>query len=209
MSAPQEDRELALAWRSGDAGSGERLIERYYDGIVRFFRTKTYRDQDDLVQRTFLACAESIARFRDEGSFRAFLFGIARNLLLEQIRRRARSAQRVDPDLSVRSVRDIEPGVSTIAWRREEQRLMVHALQGLPVELQLALELYYWADLSVAELAEVLELAPGTVKSRLHRARRLLREAMDSMTLPPELEKSVRSLVADWVDEVRSPPLEH
>ena len=56
---------------------------------------------------------------------------------------------------------------------------MLAALNGLPLDLQIALELYYWEELSVVEVAAVLEVPEGTVKSRLHRARQLLREQLD------------------------------
>src|SRR5690606_17645112 len=48
------DRELFEAWRTGDRAAGQQLIERHYDAIVRFFRTKAGPQTDDLVQRTFL-----------------------------------------------------------------------------------------------------------------------------------------------------------
>lgn len=196
---PASDSELLAQWRDGDASSGEALIERYYDSIVRFFRTKTHGDIDDLVQRTFLRCSEAIARFRGEGSFRAFLFGIARNVLLEKIRSRARHRQRVDPDLGVTSVRDLNPGISTAMWRKREKQAMVDALQHIPLDMQLILELFYWEELSVAELAETLEIPPGTVKSRLFRARKLLKEQMDQAPLAPELQRSVQAQFGHWV----------
>lgn len=73
---------------------------------------------------------------------------------------------------------DLAPGLSSVAVQRAEQRLLVAALQRIPLDLQMAIELYYWEELSVAELATALEIPPGTVKSRLHRARELLRQEM-------------------------------
>ncbi|MEM7156604.1 MAG: sigma-70 family RNA polymerase sigma factor [Myxococcota bacterium] len=197
-----DDAPLALAWRDGDDQAGARLIERYYDAIVRLFRTKTDRDVDDLVQRTFLRCAEARDRYKG-GSFRAFLFAIARNVLFEKIRARAREARMLEPDPEVASIRDLDPGVSTAAWHRREQRIMVEALQTLPLELQLALELTYWEELSGPELAEVFGVPAGTIKSRLHRARTLLREAMEALVVPSEVEQSVREVVERWVAEVQ------
>jgi RNA polymerase sigma-70 factor (ECF subfamily) len=196
------DIALANAWNSGDRSAGEELVARYYESVARFFRTKAGKHADDLVQRTFLCCAEAAGRFRGDSSFRSFLFGIARNVLLEHIRGRARDA-RIDPDLGVSSIHDLDPGVSTIAFRRAEQRLLIAALQRIPVEAQLGLELYYWEELSITELAQVLGVPEGTVKSRLHRARELLGEAMQSVPASPDEQESVRVLLHEWRRDIR------
>jgi len=172
-----DDAALFAAWRGGDRASGEALIERHYDAIARFFRTKAGEHADDLVQRTFLVCAEPGASFRGEGSFRAFLFGVGRNVLFEHFRGRVRDGHG-EPDFARSSIMDLAPGVATVAGKRAEQRLLLQALQHLPLEAQLLLELYYWEELSIDEVAAVLTIPPGTVKSRLHTARALLREAL-------------------------------
>ena len=200
------DQALLSRWREGDAAAGETLISRYYDAIVRFFQTKASRDVDDLVQRTFLRCSEGIRRFRGEGSFRSFLFGVARNLLFETYRGRRRDAGRLNPDFGVSSARDLDPGASTAFAKREEQRVMIDALQQIPLELQLALELYYWEDLSVSELAVVLAIPPGTVKSRLFRARKALMEQSERAMLPPEVEQSVRETYGAWLTPAEASP---
>lgn len=167
-----DDRSLFEAWQAGDRDAGQALIERHFDAVLRFFQTKAGADAEDLVQRTFLACVEGGARFRGSSSFRAFLFGIARNVLLEHIRARTK-ARLVDDDFAVSSVIALQPGVSTLAFQRAEQRLLVQALQRIPLDLQLGLELHYWEDLSVAELAEVLGIPGGYgEESLVPRARR-------------------------------------
>jgi len=197
MEATLTDAELFAAWRAGDRTAGESLIERHYDAIARFFRTKAGEHADDLVQRTFLVCAEPGASFRGEGSFRSFLFGIARNVLYEHIRRRVRDGQ-PEPDFAASSIMDLAPGVATIAAQRAEQRLLVQALQNMPLESQLLLELYYWEDLSIDEVASVLSIPKGTVKSRLFAARSVLRDKMESMATTPEDARSVRALIQAW-----------
>ncbi len=198
-----DDVALFEAWRDGDRGAGAELIRRHYDSVVRFFRTKTGAAADELVQQTFLACAEALGRYRGEAGFRAFLFGIARHKFYEHLRRRARHA-RVDADFGVTSVLDLDPGISTVAAERSAQRLMVAALQRIPAELQLVLELYYWEDLSVSELAEVLDVPAGTIKSRLHRGRKLLREAMEQVPAAEDDRRSVRSVIDGWAKDVRA-----
>lgn len=197
----RDEAALHEAWKAGDRAAAEELIERHYDSIVAFFRTKAGAHADDLVQLTFLRCAENMASFRGEASFRAFLFGIARNILFEHIRGRVRDGH--VPDLNVSSILDLQPGVATLASQHAEQRLLVAALQRIPVELQIALELFYWEELSIDELAAVLEVPPGTVKSRLHRARGLLREAMENLPSLREEKESLRAKLAAWLTDVR------
>ena len=154
-----------------------------------------------MAQRTFLRCVEPRNDYQGLSTFRAFLFGIARNVLLEYIRSCVRD-RKVDPDFSVRSVLDLNPRASTMAFAKAEQRQLVAALQQLPVDLQVTLELFYWEELSVEEAAVVLEIPPGTVKSRLHRGRTLLRELIENA--PPEAGlESVREQLERWSADVR------
>ncbi len=163
-----------MRWRDGDRSAGQRLITSHYDAIVRFFRAKVTGPSDELVQATFLACAESLDRFRADSTFRAYLFGIARFKLLEHLRAKARAAK-IDPDFGVSCILDCDPGVSTVLAKSTELRQLKLALARLPVDTQTLLELHYWQELSMNELACVFETKPGTIKSRLFKARELLR----------------------------------
>ncbi len=198
-----DDLDLHRRWRDGDRRAGTELVERHYDSVHRFFQTKTGPEADDLVQRTFLAAADRERGFRGESSFRTYLFGIARNVLFEHFRHRRRDA-RVDPDFSVSSAAELAAGPSTFAADRVEYRIMVDALRGLPLDIQLTLELFYWEEMSVGELAEVLQIPPGTVKSRLHRGRGLLKDAMDGAATTPDETASVRMLLADWAQQMQA-----
>jgi RNA polymerase sigma factor (sigma-70 family) len=196
-----DDAALVAAWQGGDKTASGLLIERHYDAITRFFVGKASAAADDLTQRTFLVCAEAIATFRGQGSFRAFLFGIARNLLLEHIRGRVRDGQ---PDFEQCSLVDLTKGVFSLAAQRAELRLLGRALQHIPLELQILLELYYWEELGLDELAVMLGVPEGTIKSRLHRARTLLREAMAKVPASKEEQESAGQLLATWVAGMRA-----
>ena len=179
-----EDAALLEAWRSGDQAAGRSLVERHYESVLRFFRTKAGEEADDLVQRTFLRSVEAAGRYRGDSSFRAFLFGIARNVLFEHIRARLRDGK-ASPDFGVSSIADLNPRASTLAFQKAEQQLLVEALQQMPVEIQIAIELHYWEELSIEEVAQAVEVPAGTVKSRLHRGRALLKDAMQKLGAPP------------------------
>jgi RNA polymerase sigma factor (sigma-70 family) len=195
-----DDAELYAAWRAGDKHAGEALVTRYYDAVLRFFRTKVGPRADDLVQRTFLACAEG--GFRGESSFRSYLFGVARNILFKSFRGHQRDAM-VDPDFTVSSVHELAPGPSTVMAKRTEQRLLLEALRRIPLEFQMLLELFYWEELSISELSSVLGLPDGTVKSRLRRGRALLKEAIALLPSSPEEKESVRVLLGEWTERMQ------
>lgn len=191
-----DDSALFEAWRAGDRKAGAELVERHYDSVARFFSTKAGEHADDLVQRTFLGCTEAAARFRGESGFRTFLFAIARNVLFEHIRHQTKGRAR-ELDFETASIADLQPGIATQAARRAERRLLVRAMQHLPLELQIVLELHYWEELRVEELAAMLEIPPGTVKSRLHRGRGLLAEAMERLATTPEERQSAVTLMQE------------
>lgn len=173
------DDELLQAWAGGDQSAGATLLRRHFDALHRFFRTKAPDDHQDLIQSTMLECMRSKDRFRGDAPFRAFLFGVARNCLLHHFRSRFRD--RLDFDASHSSVVDLDPRPSTLAVRNEEHARLLEAMRRIPLELQVVLELHYWEELGTRELAVVLEIPQGTVKSRLRRAREALRNALNDL----------------------------
>jgi RNA polymerase sigma factor (sigma-70 family) len=193
MHEERSDYELLLAWRGEDAQAGNALVRRHFRSIFTFLRSKAPEHVDELVQRTFLACVEARERIDENRSFRAYLFGIARRQLIYHYRRTRREGERFDPMLE--SVHDLAGTPSQVAALRQEQELVFEALRGLPLDLQITLELHYWEELTVKEVAAVLELPPGTVKSRLHRAREQLRTRLQQLGAPTEvLDSSIDHL---------------
>ena len=167
------DAELLKAWRAGDRTAGRELFSRHSGSVTRFFRNKIDGDIDDLVQRTFLACVEAKDRVRDGSSFRAYVLRIARNELFNHYAARHRQASRVDPLTT--SILDLGASPSVMVAAGERDRALLAALRRLPLDLQTALELHYWEELTTGELSDVLGIPQGTVKTRLFRARELLR----------------------------------
>ncbi|MCC6621856.1 MAG: RNA polymerase sigma factor [Deltaproteobacteria bacterium] len=196
------DHDLFLAWGQGDRRAGAELIERHYPAVERFFTHKVGDRADDLVQRTFLVCAESAAGARGVGTFRGFLFGIARNVLCDHLRKKTRDGKS-NPDFSESAIIDLVPGAATLVSAAADRRQLALALQRIPLDLQVLLELFYWEELSIDELAQTMGVPPGTIKSRLHRARGLLREAMERQPAPEEEMRSARTLLTRWLAEVR------
>ncbi len=191
-----DDFELLDAWRAGDMDAGSQLFDRHFDSIHRFLRNKVGDDTDEVMQRTLLACVESRDRFRRASSFRTFLFGVARLELLTFYRRKRKLARNVA--LENHSLYDLDPSPSTVVAQHMEQRLLHEALRRLPIDLQIALELHYWESMSATEIATVLEIPPGTVKSRLRRAKELLRESMRVLALTKEQLESTLGDLEGW-----------
>lgn len=192
MSEEATDKELLLAWANGDTNAGDKLVRRHFSAVFRFLDGKISGPVDDLTQRTFTACMESAGRFRGDSSVRGFLLAIARRLLLDHLRRSYRAAKVFDPAVvSIGAMQDAyaqTPG--SVLVEQQSHALLRAALRRIPLDFQMTIELYYWHDLPIAEVAEALDIAPGTVKSRLSRARDLLRAEIDRLAQSPELAQT-------------------
>ncbi|MCB9718082.1 MAG: sigma-70 family RNA polymerase sigma factor [Myxococcales bacterium] len=195
---PRSDAELLVAWRAGDEDSGRALLVRHFRPLTRFFRNKVDVGVEDLIQRTMLVCLEHADRLRDASSFRAYLFTIARNELYRHLRR-----GRAELDLTLCSIHDLQPSQGTQLVRREEQRILLAALRRLPLELQVTVELYYWESCTYPELAEILGVHRETIKSRLRRAKELLRERIAEIEGGAELSEASIEQLEDWARALR------
>jgi RNA polymerase sigma-70 factor (ECF subfamily) len=166
------------SWAAGNGEAGNQLIERYFDPVYRFFRTKT-RDADveDLVQQTFLACLEAHARYQARSSLITFLFAIARNQLFNYYR----SHRREPLSDCMSSQVDVRTSPSGALAKLEDARLLVEALLRIPMDAQVILELAHVEGLPASEIAEVLGIAVGAVHTRLHRARQSLRDSVRAL----------------------------
>ncbi len=173
-----EDPELLAAWGGGDLGAGEALFERHFEPVARFFRNKlggVSEGADDLIQQTFLGAVEGRARFRGESSFRTYLFGVARNVLLKHYRQRHQDGAR-HVDFQLTALHDLDPSPSAVLARDHEHRLLLHGLRRIPLESQIALELHYWEGFTAREVGDALELPLGTAKTWIRRAKQQLCE---------------------------------
>jgi RNA polymerase sigma factor (sigma-70 family) len=196
-----DDIELLAAWRAGDRHAGSSLFSRHFEGVRRFFVNKLGSDTEDLVQRTFLICAE-VGRVGFEGrsSFRTYLLGIAHNVLREHLRRRHRTHA---IDLESQSIVDLAPGPSTLLAGRVEHRLLLEALRTLPLRYQILLELYFWEKLTGPELGEILGVPENTARSRVRRGKVLLREAVLALQASPTALESTATDLEKWAAELR------
>ena len=201
-----EDGALLGRWRAGEKRAGEQLFERHYASVRRFFQNKVPpHAHRDLAQKTFLACVEAPERFEARSSFRTYLFGIAHHVLLDHLRLEQRRAGRED-DVDDLVLADLVPAADDVVHARREQRLLLKALRQLSLPLQVMLELQYWESLSNSEIAEILALPLGTVKTRLRAARLELEATVAQLAGSPEALRSTLDTLQRWADRVRPAP---
>jgi len=196
------EQALVAAWLTGDRQAGFRLFERHYDAVARFFHHKVPEHSADLVQRTFLGCVESLPRFRGHASFRSYLFAIAYRQLCRHFRDHGREQARID--FGSVSVEDLRPSPTAAIGAREDLRLLLAALRRIPLDLQVLLELHYWERMTTGEIAEALEIPAGTARTRLVRARDLLRAKMAELAADPPLVDSTLAALERWAADLRA-----
>ena len=118
-----EDARLLEGWRAGDDRAGEALFTRHADAVARFFHNKVRVGAEDLTQATFLRMVEGKERVREGRKFRAWVLGIAHNVLRKHLRQLQRGAL---VDASVDSMAKLQPGPSTVLGERREHLSLIH-----------------------------------------------------------------------------------
>lgn len=197
---PSDDKLLAR-WRQGEREAGKALFERYYEILERFFANKIPEGISDLVQETFRLCLEARDHIADPSKFRSYLFSVAYNVLRGHFRKKGRRGTEVD--LAEAPVEALLPGACSVLVAREEQRLLLEALRRIPANDQFILELQYWEELKVDEMADILKVPTGTVKSRLSTARGRLRAAIQALASSPEVLESTLADLDAWARQCR------
>lgn len=191
---PDDNTEtLLIRWRSGSRDAGNRLLRRYVPELTGFFGRRSSGNAEELVQRTLLACAQSVGRFEGRSTFRSFLFGIARNQY-SMYRRAEAFSGREAVTLATRP----EEGPSQLAAARQEHVILVLALRRVEPDFSIVLRKFYWDERSVDEIAEELGIPAGTVKSRLARGRAALKANVSKVTSRGEVRTAALRELSNW-----------
>lgn len=182
--------------------AGEELFKRHFDGIHGFLRRMISDSSvEDLVQSTFMQCVKSADKFTGASTFRAYLYGIARNVLYEHLRVRHRR-ERLE-DLFERSLEELGDSPLHMMAERQEVVIFAHALRRIPLDAQVLFQLHYWEKLPAPALAEILGVPEGTVRSRLRRAKEFIRTKIAELASTPEELASTLSGFETWAERVR------
>jgi RNA polymerase sigma-70 factor (ECF subfamily) len=174
-----KDRSLADRARNGDLEAFEELMHARIDTIYRlsFAIVGDEADAHDSTQETFIAAWRRIRELRDPERFDAWLQRIAVNAARMTLRARGRRRVREIPAGDVAALAAASDGAA-VAAERSDADVLGGALDRLPVDQRTILVLHHLEGHGVVELAAILDIPTGTIKSRLHTARRALETAL-------------------------------
>lgn len=186
----EKDRRAVARFLAGETEAFAELVERHKDAVLCFVRAYAdgWEDVDDLAQEVFVEVHRSLPGFRGDALFGTWLYSVARNVCRHRLRARlALRRRRTDaPDEAWLDVPDGLPG-HEVRLEDEESRTQVReALGALPPGHRAVLTLSYWEGLPYAEIARLLGIPEGTVKSRAHNAVVMLAERLMPLLRPEE-----------------------
>jgi RNA polymerase sigma factor (sigma-70 family) len=165
------DELLAIRCQLGEREAFDALIRRWHDPLWRYLRRMAGDDSaaHDLAQDTWMRVLRGIAGLRDATRLRPWLFGIARRVAMDRLR--AIYARPVDPEAVIEELPHPEPDTEL----ESDLTVLEARLAGLPPREREVLALFYLRELTLEQMSALLEVPVGTLKSRLFRARQLLR----------------------------------
>ena len=169
--------------RGGDREAFGALVEQYRDNVYRL----AYRmcgnayDADEAAQEAFVAAWRALPNFRGDAKFSTWLYRLTTNAAIDVMRREKRH-QTVGDGEMVDLADDADSPQETVE-RTEQQEAVQKALSTLSEEYREVLLLRYMEELDYAEIAEVLQLPSGTVKSRINRGRQALKAILEKQKL--------------------------
>jgi RNA polymerase sigma-70 factor (ECF subfamily) len=173
------DAELMARVRGGDLEALGALVDRHKDAMINYLaRLSGSRDRgEELAQEAFLRLYQAAPAYREEGKLLPYLYRIATNLLRGEERRERR--RRVLLAAFSRNGHDPEPGAQARLLRVELQRQVARALHAVPLRYRVPLVLHGVEGWSYQAISEFLGCREGTVKSRIHRGRELVRRRLE------------------------------
>lgn len=175
----KSDPELLEECLSGNRQAFGQVAERYQSLIcaIAYSATGDLGLSEDLAQETFVTAWKRLGELRDRTKLRAWLCGIARNLINTSIRRRRRDViAHADPLEEAYETLSLTPTPRERAITKEQEAILWRALEEIPASYREPLILYYREQRSVQRVAEALELSEDAVKQRLSRGRRMLKD---------------------------------
>jgi RNA polymerase sigma-70 factor (ECF subfamily) len=162
---------------NGDPQAFTDLVEAYQRPVFNlcYRMLGTPQDAEDAAQETFLRAYQNMRRYDRSRPFSTWLLSIAAHYCIDQVRKRRRPVVSIE-ELPVPDLPETTPGLETQLTRKQEQERVQKLLKVLEPTDRAAVVMYYWYDFSYDEICQSLNLSLSAVKSRLHRARRLLAE---------------------------------
>ncbi len=193
MAENKTDQELIAESVSGQTGAFDVLMLRYQDrlfnALVQILRDR--EDARDIVQEAFVMAWTKLASFRGESGFYSWLFRVAYNVAMSRKRKKTLPTTSMDRQPTSGSITPEDHHLDSRPDHRmettERQQMVRTALESLPEEYRTVLILKEMESFKYEQIAEIVNVPLGTVRSRIHRARSLLRENL--LKLLPEGEE--------------------
>ena len=188
----QDDLLLVAASKNGDQEAFAQLVQRYqrrvFNLVYRMLRQ--YEEATEITQETFLAAWQGLPAFRGDARFPTWLYRIAYNCSLKQLdlRKRDRALQvALEAERTLGNASD-EQRENAELDARDRQLLVQEHLSHLPTKYRIVLILRHLQDMTYEEMAEILTMPIGTIKTHLFRARNLLKERLLALKRESDLE---------------------
>ena len=167
----------------GDRSAFSQLVQAYERPVFNL----TYRmlgdfaEAEDAAQETFLRAYTKLATYQPERKFVNWLLSIASHHCIDRLRRRTRTPQlSIDGPLPPQWVVSSAPRPEQVVGVKQERERVRQALETLPADYRAAVVLRYWYGLSYQEIAMTMDTTESAIKSRLHRARRIMAERLEA-----------------------------
>jgi RNA polymerase sigma-70 factor (ECF subfamily) len=179
----QDDIQLVTACKNGDQDAFSLLVQRYQRRVFNlvFRMVQNYEEASEITQEAFLAAWQGLPSFRGEARFSTWLYRIAYNCALKQIELHKRD-KALQLALQADQTAESEDDVQKNAYLEmlDNQELVQEQLSQLPTKYRIVLVLRHLQDMTYEEMAEVLTMPIGTIKTHLFRARNLLKERLQT-----------------------------
>jgi RNA polymerase sigma-70 factor (ECF subfamily) len=189
-----DDAALVAAAKAGDRDALDRLLRNHYDRVFAVCRhlLGNQADAADAAQNAMISAVRGLARFDGHAAFSTWLYRIATNAALDELRRRSRRPLLVDQrstgDADLVIDRIVDAGAGEAYGTIEDRMVLGPALATIRDDYRAAVVLRDVADLDYAEIAEVLDIPPGTVRSRIARGRAALAGALGTSRPDPDVK---------------------
>jgi len=183
----QDEKYLLSRAKKGDIEAFEQLIEEYQKKIfnIALKLIGNYDDASELTQEVLIRIYRSIGKFKEQSSFATWIYSITKNVCYDELRKRKnKNIVSLDQDILCgedevqRQLPDTGPSPGETVERNETVKIVNEAIQALSTEHKMVIVMRDIEGLSYEDIAKVLDCPEGTVKSRINRARKALKEIL-------------------------------